>query len=147
MAISAEKELETFLAGLPVYQRKYFEVGLSLLDQEETEQFNNWVPTEDFVLTSGVHRILLSQVPTKLKEQRERMKQEQQEFSQIYLDIALPKTKKGRKVETELAERIWKFKAEGKTVPQMQAIFKEEGQHFTREKIESYLKTRRKSLN
>jgi hypothetical protein len=28
----------------------------------------------------------------------------------------------------------------------MQAIFKAEGQHFSREKIESYLKTRRKPL-
>ncbi len=32
------------------------------------------------------------------------------------------------------------------TVPQMQVIFKADGQYFSREKIESYLKTRRKSL-
>jgi hypothetical protein len=56
------------------------------------------------------------------------------------------KGKPGRKAEIELADRIWKFKAEGRTVPQMQAIFKAEGQHFSREKIESYLKTRRKPL-
>jgi hypothetical protein len=56
------------------------------------------------------------------------------------------KGKPGRKAEIELAERIWKLQAESRTVPQMQAIFKAEGQHFSREKIESYLKTRRKSL-
>jgi len=54
------------------------------------------------------------------------------------------KGKPGRKAEIELAERIWKLKAEGKTVPEMQAIFRAEGQHFSKEKIESYLKTRRK---
>jgi hypothetical protein len=60
--------------------------------------------------------------------------------------LEIKKGKAGRKAEIELAERIWKLKAEGRTVPQMQAIFKAEGQHYSREKIESYLKTRRKSL-
>jgi hypothetical protein len=60
--------------------------------------------------------------------------------------LEITKGKAGRKAEIELAERIWKLKAEGRTVPQMQAIFKAEGQHFSIEKIESYLKTRRKSL-
>jgi hypothetical protein len=58
----------------------------------------------------------------------------------------IKKGRPGRKAEIELAERILKLKAEGMTVPQMQAIFKAEGQHYSREKIESYLKTRRKSL-
>jgi hypothetical protein len=61
------------------------------------------------------------------------------------LGLEIKKRKPGRKVETALAERIWKLKAEGKTVPQIQAIFRAEDQHFSREKIESYLKTRRKS--
>jgi hypothetical protein len=60
--------------------------------------------------------------------------------------LEIKKGKSGRKAEGELAERIWKLKAEGRTVHQMQAIFKAEGQHFSREKIESYLKTRRKLL-
>jgi hypothetical protein len=58
--------------------------------------------------------------------------------------LEITKGKPGRKAEIELAERIWKLQAEGRTVPQMQAIFKAEGQHFSRDKIESYLKTRRK---
>jgi hypothetical protein len=60
--------------------------------------------------------------------------------------LEIKKGKPGRKREIELAERIWKLKAEGKTVPEMQAIFKAEGQHFSQEKIASYLKTRRKKL-
>ncbi len=52
--------------------------------------------------------------------------------------------KRGRKEEGELAARILGMKAEGKTAPQMKAIFESEGQYFSAEKIESYLKTRRK---
>jgi len=60
--------------------------------------------------------------------------------------IELAKPKRGRKEETALAMRIWSLKAEGKTAPQMKVIFESEGQYFSLEKIESYLKTRRKKL-
>jgi hypothetical protein len=56
----------------------------------------------------------------------------------------LDKAKPGRRKEIVLAVRIWGMKAEGKTAVQMKAIFESEGQHFSLEKIESYLKTRRK---
>jgi hypothetical protein len=58
--------------------------------------------------------------------------------------VALAKPKRGRKQEVALATRIWTLKAEGKTAPQMKAIFESEGQYFSLEKVESYLKTRRK---
>ena len=58
--------------------------------------------------------------------------------------IKLDKAKPGRKKQLVLEARIWGMKAEGKTVPQMKAIFQSEGQYFSPEKIESYLKTRRK---
>jgi hypothetical protein len=67
-------------------------------------------------------------------------------YGRLTPGLGMKKAKPGRKAETELYRRISQLKAEGKTVPQMQAIFKAEGQHFSREKIESYLKTRRKSL-
>ena len=54
------------------------------------------------------------------------------------------KSKRGRKEETDLAIRIWTLKADGKTVPQMKAIFESEGQFFSEERIKSYLKTRRR---
>jgi hypothetical protein len=60
--------------------------------------------------------------------------------------IQLAKPKRGRKVEAALAMRIWRLKAEGKTTPQMKAIFESEGQYFSLEKIESYLKTRRRKI-
>jgi hypothetical protein len=58
------------------------------------------------------------------------------------LRLAKPKT--GRKEERELAARIYGLRAEGKTVSEIRMIFEVEGQHYSPEKIESYLKTRRK---
>jgi hypothetical protein len=60
--------------------------------------------------------------------------------------MRLAESKRGRKEERDLAARIWSLKAEGKTAPQMKAIFESEGKYFSLEKIESYLKTRRKKL-
>lgn len=64
------------------------------------------------------------------------------EFRRL-LELQL-KPKRGRKEEVQLAERIWKLKAEGKTVPQMRALFESEGKLFSKEAIASYLKTRRR---
>jgi len=36
----AEKEIDAFLAGLPSYQRKYLEQGISSLTREDAHQFN-----------------------------------------------------------------------------------------------------------
>jgi hypothetical protein len=58
--------------------------------------------------------------------------------------VSLAKPRRGRKQERELASRIWTLKSEGKTVPQIKSIFESEDQYFSAEKIESYLKTRRK---
>jgi hypothetical protein len=58
--------------------------------------------------------------------------------------MRLAQPKRGRKEESDLAIRILGMKAEGKTVPQIRAIFESEGKYFSPEKIESYLKTRRK---
>lgn len=58
--------------------------------------------------------------------------------------VELAKPKPGRKQERELAERIWRLKAEGKTVPQIRTILASEGTHKSSEAIASYLKARRK---
>lgn len=58
--------------------------------------------------------------------------------------LHLAKSKRGRKPERELSERILLLKAEGKTVPQMKAILASEGTHKSPEAIAAYLKTRRK---
>jgi hypothetical protein len=59
--------------------------------------------------------------------------------------VRLAKRKPGRKEERALANRIWTLRAERKTVPQIVAIFEAEGQYFSKGKIESYLKTRRRN--
>jgi hypothetical protein len=58
--------------------------------------------------------------------------------------VRLAKPKPGRREERALFDRILTLKAEGKTVRQMIAIFEAEGQYFSKEKVESYLKTRRR---
>jgi hypothetical protein len=58
--------------------------------------------------------------------------------------LRLAKPKPGRKAEQKLAARILSLKAEGKTARLIREIFEAEGSHFSQEKIESYLKTRRK---
>lgn len=57
--------------------------------------------------------------------------------------MELVQPKPGRKVERELAERIWQLKAEGKTVPQIHAILQTQGYVLTKEAVAEYLKTRR----
>lgn len=58
--------------------------------------------------------------------------------------LRLARPRPGRREERELAERIYSLKAEGKTVSEIQRVFERESQHYSREKIESYLKTRRR---
>ncbi|MBZ5667370.1 MAG: hypothetical protein LAO30_22555 [Acidobacteriia bacterium] len=58
--------------------------------------------------------------------------------------LLLAKSKPGRKEERELAGRILCLKAKGMTVPQIKKAFEKENQYYSLEKIESYLKTRRK---
>jgi hypothetical protein len=56
-----------------------------------------------------------------------------------------PRPKRGRKPETELAERIWKLDVEGRTNREIQQILNAEGKSHSLEAIESYLKTRRRT--
>jgi hypothetical protein len=57
---------------------------------------------------------------------------------------ALATPKRGRKREADLAARILKLRAEGKTARQIKATFELEGKHYTTEMIEAYLKSRRR---
>jgi hypothetical protein len=65
-----------------------------------------------------------------------------QAYEQVLLRLAKPKV--GRREEGELAARIYNLRAEGKTVREMIAIFEAQGQFYSKEKVESYLKTRRR---
>jgi hypothetical protein len=107
VSIHAENKLDAFLAGLPSYQRKYLEQGLSSLTRAETDQFNEWFEksaenlsasspkTEDFLIVDGVYRLLLAQAPANLKERRKREERQMREFSRSFINIALPKVPTG----------------------------------------------------
>jgi hypothetical protein len=113
LSSATEKELDAFLAGLPSYQRKFLELGLSSLTPTETDQFNEWfkksdenlsasdLRTEDFVIVDVLYKCLLSQVPARLKERRERETREIQGFSRSHLNMALPRVPAGRPLDSK----------------------------------------------
>lgn len=151
-------EYENYLASLPSYQRKFLEHGFPSLTRAEKNQFNEWRESRDHLavplviaspvlslVATALHWASLAQVNPMVKKYRGMAKRELGKDFESFL-AALPKAKAGRPPNVDLAERIRALSDAGKTAPQMQAIFKAEGQHFSREKIESYLKTRRKSL-
>jgi hypothetical protein len=157
----AEKGLDAFLAGLPSYQRKYLEHGISSLTREDTQQFNEWLrkseewlsaPNPDEELIAGslpviaeTYRLLLAQAPLKLKERRKREEREMRGRLRSFIEIAIGRVKRGRKARDELAERIWALDAEGKTNQEICEALSASGENLSLEGVESYLKTRRRS--
>ena len=131
MSTHAEKEIDAFLAGLPSYQRKYLEQGISSLTREDTHQFNEWfrkseewlsAPNPDEELIAGslpviaeTYRLLLAQAPVRLKERRKREEREMRGVLRSFIEIAVGKVKRGRPVRAELSEQILALDAEGKT--------------------------------
>jgi hypothetical protein len=156
----AENELDAFLAGLPAYQRKYLEHGISSLTREDTHQFNEWFrkseewlsapnPDEKLIADSlpviaETYRLLLAQAPVKLKERRRREEREMQGVLRSFIEIAVGNVKRGRKPRSELAEQIWALDAEGKTNREIRETLSASGEHLSLEGVESYLKTRRR---
>lgn len=134
----AEQELAAFLAKEPSWLRKTLQCDTNLTQDE----YRAWVESDFWKLDGSYwakeaeYRKLLQRIPAKWREYRDTLKR---------AALAnVPRGRPGRKEEMELARRIWQLKAEGKNVRQIGAIFKAEGQHFSKEKIEAYLKTRRK---
>lgn len=160
MSIHAEKELDAFLAGLPSYQRKYLEQGISSLTREDTHQFNEWFrkseewlsasnPDKELIagslpLIAETYRLLLAQAPVKLKERRKREEREMQRVLRSFVQIAIGKVKQGRKARDELAKQIWALDAEGKTNQEICETLSASGENLSLEGVESYLKTRRR---
>lgn len=156
-----ENELGAFLAGLPSYQRKYLEQGISSLTREDTHQFNEWfrkseewlsAPNPDEELVAGslpviaeTYRLLLAQAPVRLKERRKQEEREMQRALRSFVRIAIGKVKRGRKARDELAEQIYALDAEGKTNQEIRETLSARGENLSLEGVESYLKTRRRS--
>ena len=59
--------------------------------------------------------------------------------------LEIKKGKPGRKLNVELAERIWALKAEGKTNREIQERLNASGKNLSLEAVESYLKKRRRA--
>lgn len=153
---SAEQELQKFLDSLPEWRRKWLfhqdpfssqwlsEGHVEKLSKDSPEQFKAMMEQlalwKDNFADDGPIReryeTLLQENPSRWREYRNKLKREALSY--------VPKGKPGRKPERKLAERIWKLHAEGKSVPEMQRIFRAEGKNYSREAIEAYLKTRRK---
>ncbi|MGA2569627.1 MAG: hypothetical protein ABSF23_03840 [Terracidiphilus sp.] len=160
VSIHAENELDAFLAGLPAYQRKYLEQGISSLTREDTHQLNEWfreseiwlsAPNPDEKLIAGslpviaeTYRLLLAQAPLKLKERRKREEREIRGVIRSFIEIAVGNIKRGRKPRDELAEQIWALDAEDKTNQEIRETLSASGEHLSLEGVESYLKTRRR---
>jgi hypothetical protein len=163
MAQSPEQELADFLAPLPQWLQKSLWF-VALTDLESFSSYDSHFPftadqLEELKTTAGGWQP--ERYPRTLEELRPQFEQILQRCAltmwETYcanaraarrLDadshVQMPRRNRGRKPETDLAERIWILKDEGKTVPEMQAIFEAENQHFSQEKIEAYLKSRRR---
>ena len=59
--------------------------------------------------------------------------------------LEIKKGKPGRKLNVELAERIWALKAEGKTNRVIQETLNTSGENLSLDAVESYLKARRRA--
>lgn len=163
MSTRAKNQLNVFLAGLPAYQRKYLEHGISSLTREDTHQFNEWfrkseewlsAPNPDEELITGslpviaeVYRLLLAQAPVKLKERRSLEERETRSGLGSFIEIAIGRVKRGRIARDELAEQIWVLDAEGKTNQEIRETLRGSGENLSLEGVESYLKTRRRPRN
>jgi hypothetical protein len=156
----AENELDAFLAGLPPFQRKYLEQGISSLTREDTHQFNEWFrkseewlsasnPDEELIAGSlpviaETYRLFLAQAPVKLKERRKREEREMRGGLRSIIEISIGKVKRGRKSRDELAEQIWALEAEGKTSQEIRETLNTRGEHLSVEAVEAYRKKRRR---
>jgi hypothetical protein len=158
----AANELDAFLAGLPSYQRKYLEQGISSLTREDTHQFNEWfrkseewlsAPNPDEELIAGslpviaeTYKLLLTQAPVKLKERRKREEREMRGVLRSFIEIAVGKVKRGRPVLTERSDQILALEAEGRTSREIRETLRATGEHLSLEGVEAYRKTRRRPL-
>jgi len=144
-----EQQLQAFLDSLPQWRRKWLKYEapfdpdwISNASPEQRalakEQLATWSDNldEDIALREQ-YEALLRLIPSLWREYRNKRKQ-------MALSD-LPASRPGRKPETELAERVGKLRAEGKTSREIQQKLQSEGKNHSLAAIESYLKTRRKN--
>jgi hypothetical protein len=112
-----EKELEEFLAPLPVWMRRTFQEGFPSLSQAEILE---WAKNfeEIFRRTSEYERIL-QQIPVKWREYRERLKREARRTARYEAQFLVPKGKPGAPRKDELAQEAALLQRRGMKFPQI----------------------------
>jgi hypothetical protein len=136
---------EQFLSTLHPLNQRFLKYDWSCLTDlsfslEEVSEFCKWLEEKE--------RGDRQEYERRLKQDRPKWNEYCRAARQIDKQTArfriAPRGMPGRKTEVELAERIWKLHAEGKTVPQIQAILEAEKKSYSREAIAAYLKGRRR---
>jgi hypothetical protein len=145
MSNDAEKDLSAFLAALPVYKRKQFELGFSSFTQDDmnlwTEGMKADAPEQSTECLQEFLR-LLQRVPTKLREYRER---EIRDFAQNMTALSLlPSNSEGRPRKNDLADEALKLKEAGLSYAQIaMRLNREHGEDTaTGESVRKLLKSR-----
>ena len=135
-----ERQLENFLASIPEWMRRLFQNGYGALSESELSEctFDTRVPP-----LRAEYEAILQRMPARWKEYRQRV---ERELVAEFLPLLVSKGKPGRKPNDERAERIWALDAEGKTNQEIRETLRARGENLSLEAIESYLKTRRRSL-
>jgi hypothetical protein len=138
-----EKELEEFLAPLPVWMRRFFQEGFPSLVQPEIA---DWAgnPDEVFRLKAEYERIL-QQIPVKWREYRERLKREARRTARYEAQFLVPKGKPGAPRKDGLAQKAALLHRQGMNFPQIAAELNktlEKENHTTPDAVRKLLKRR-----
>ena len=143
-----EKELQEFLASKPEWLQTHLQEGDSKLTFQEKLRLDKRkdkyeIDTHERIteLTDQYQQILC-QIPELWKPYRARI---MREYGNTFGPMMLPKGKPGRKKNVKGAERIWTLHDAGKTSSEIQKILEAEGQNYSLNGVESYLKTRRRT--
>jgi hypothetical protein len=114
-----EKELEEFLASLPVWMRRTLQEGFPALTQAERQEWaNNF---EEIFRRTKQYEHILQQIPAKYRKYRARLKREFRQTSQFEAQFLIPKGKPGAPRKDDLAQQAEHLHQQGRTFPQIAA--------------------------
>jgi len=114
---SPEKELEEFLAPLPVWMRRTLQEGFPSLTQAEILEWAN--NTEEIFRRKAEYERILEQIPAKWRGYRERLKREARRTAQYEAQFLVPKGKPGAPRKDELAQEAALLQLRGMKFPQI----------------------------
>jgi hypothetical protein len=161
---SPEEELAEFLKPLPAYVQKALWYGA--MSQQELLEFTHstapfsegqlreiqqklgWQPSSPSVnyktLREEFERILQRCDPSMWETYLENAKAARAQQADMF--VSLPRRKRGRKPNDDLAERIWALDDAGKTNREIKETLNADGVNLSLDGVEYYLKSRRRPL-